>query len=64
MTLRSLELRCADDVSHLVILLEANPYFWGGKSSSNGSSSTGPDHFTFDRFLEHVSEATAAAVGE
>ncbi|CAM6096529.1 unnamed protein product [Calypogeia fissa] len=42
-----------DDVSHVVILLEANPYFWGGKTG-NGSSSTASDGFTFDKFLEHV----------
>ncbi|KAG6555997.1 hypothetical protein Mapa_001937 [Marchantia paleacea] len=41
-----------DDISQVVLLLEANPYFWGGKS--NGAHSTGPANFTFDRFLEHV----------
>ncbi|KAL3689497.1 hypothetical protein R1sor_015806 [Riccia sorocarpa] len=42
-----------DDISQVVILLEANPYFWGERISraANSAETTG---FTFDRFLEHV----------
>ncbi|KAL2631643.1 hypothetical protein R1flu_016329 [Riccia fluitans] len=42
-----------DDISQVVILLDANPYFWGEKSS-RGANRAETTSFTFDRFMEHV----------
>jgi len=45
-----------DDVSQVVVLLEANPYFWGSKAlaSSDQAALASQGGLTFETFFQHV----------
>lgn len=40
-----------DDVSQIVVLLDVNPYFWGGRTNAGSGGSTG---LSFNQFMQHA----------